>query len=132
MTEQGSRTRSPALVSPPSRPSPHRNGGKAQQERWKRCVQSTQGALGELVAQPYLDRRFDKESKAAAEQMIAGIRQAFGDDLGQIAWMDPKTKARAASKLQTIAFQIGYPSKWRTYDFDVDPGNRPVMAVVTG
>jgi predicted metalloendopeptidase len=95
-------------------------GQDRQEERWKRCVQSTQGALGELVAQPYLDRRFDKDSKAAAEQMIAGIRQAFGDDLGQLTWMDPKTKARAATKLQTIAFQIGYPSKWRTYDFDVD------------
>ncbi len=98
-------------------------GQDKQQERWKRCVASTQGALGELVAQPYLDKRFDRDSKAAAEQMIAGIRQAFGADLARIAWMDPRTKARAAAKLQTIAFQIGYPAKWRAYDFEVDPKN---------
>ncbi len=96
-------------------------GQDKQRERWKRCVASTQGALGELVAQPYLDKRFDKDSKAAAEQMIGAIRQVFADDLARIEWMDPKTKARAAKKLDTIAFQIGYPSKWRTYDFEVDP-----------
>jgi predicted metalloendopeptidase len=99
------------------------SGQDRMRERWKRCIASTQAALGELVARPYLDRRFDGESKAAAEHMISGIRQAFGDDLAQITWMDPKTKARAATKLQAIAFQIGYPSKWRTYDFDVDAKN---------
>jgi putative endopeptidase len=35
--------------------------------------------------------------------------------------MDPKTKARASKKLEAIAFQIGYPNKWRAYDFDVTP-----------
>jgi putative endopeptidase len=35
--------------------------------------------------------------------------------------MDTATKQRALAKLSAMAYLIGYPNKWRTYDFDVDP-----------
>ena len=95
-------------------------GQEKQRERWKRCVEYTDESLGELLAQPYLEKRFGKDSKAAAEDMIAAIRAVFGEGLAALPWMDAATKKRAASKLQAIAFQIGYPSKWKTYDFEVD------------
>ena len=96
-------------------------GQDKQRARWKRCVASDEGALGELVAQPYLAKRFDEESKAAAEEMIGATSASrFADDLARIDWMDAKTKARASQKLDAISFQIGYPNKWRAYDFDVD------------
>ena len=95
-------------------------GQEKQRDRWKRCVEATDEAVGELLAQPYIEKRFDAESKAAAEQMIAAIRAAFDENLAGLAWMDEPTKKKAYSKLKAIAFQIGYPVKWKSYDFEID------------
>ena len=95
-------------------------GQPTQRARWKRCVGATDDSLGELLAQPYLDKRFGRDSKAAAEGMISAIRAVFAENLAALSWMDAATKKRAAAKLEAIAFQIGYPSKWKTYDFDID------------
>jgi predicted metalloendopeptidase len=37
--------------------------------------------------------------------------------------MDAATKARARQKLDAVAYLIGYPSKWKTYDFEVKPAS---------
>jgi putative endopeptidase len=37
--------------------------------------------------------------------------------------MDDATRARAKDKLASMKYLIGYPDKWRTYDFDVRPGD---------
>ncbi len=36
-------------------------------------------------------------------------------------WMDASTKARAAEKLKALAYLIGYPKKWKSYDFAIKP-----------
>jgi predicted metalloendopeptidase len=96
-------------------------GQEKQRDRWKRCVEATDDAVGELLAQPFVEKRFDAESKAAAEQMIGALRAAFDENLAHLAWMDEPTKKKAYSKLKAIAFQIGYPVKWKSYEFDIDP-----------
>jgi len=35
--------------------------------------------------------------------------------------MDAATKVKAAAKLKAMAYQIGYPKKWRTYAIKLDP-----------
>jgi predicted metalloendopeptidase len=94
-------------------------GQKAQRARWKRCVDATDRAVGELLAQPYVKANFTPESKEATERYVHEISVAFGQTVEKLEWMDATTKARAAEKLKTLAYLIGYPSKWKTYDFDV-------------
>ena len=98
-------------------------GQKEQRPRWKRCVAATDAALGELLAQPFVKKYFTPESKEATERYIAEVSRAFGDEVDKIEWMDPATKSKAREKLSKMAYLIGYPGKWRTYDFPIDPAS---------
>jgi predicted metalloendopeptidase len=98
-------------------------GQKEQRARWKRCVAATDQAVGELLAQPYVKSNFSPESKEATERYVHEIAAAFGQELDKLDWMEPATKARAAEKLKAIAYLIGYPNKWKSYDFDIKPGS---------
>ena len=95
------------------------SGQKQQRERWKRCVDATDEALGELLAQPFVDLRFGGDSKRGAEKLVQGIRQAMAARLDELAWMDAATRAKARDKLDGMAFLIGFPDKWKKYDFEV-------------
>jgi endothelin-converting enzyme/putative endopeptidase len=90
-------------------------GQPEQQARWKRCVQATDGALGEAVGQVYVTQEFPPSSKAATLQMVHDIENAMDQDLDTLNWMGPETKARAKIKLKAIADKIGYPDHWRDY-----------------
>ena len=70
-------------------------GAAEQRPRWKRCVDSTSGGLGELAGQPFVKTYFAGESKAASEAMVKEISAAFNRGLDTLGWMDAKTKARA-------------------------------------
>lgn len=96
-------------------------GQTKQRDRWKRCVESTDHSLGELLAQPFVEKNFGTGSKTAVEQMVFAIRDAFDKRLNQIDWMDDATRSKAHSKLQQMEYLIGYPSQWRSYDFPIDP-----------
>ncbi|MCC6647084.1 MAG: M13 family metallopeptidase [Polyangiaceae bacterium] len=97
-------------------------GQATQRARWKRCVDATDRALGELLAQSFVARRFGKDQKHAVEAMVFAIRDAFGEEVSRLDWMDEKTQARAVEKLKAMAYLIGYPSKWREYTFAVEQG----------
>jgi len=97
------------------------SGQKELAPRWKRCVEATDLALGELLAQPFIKAKFAGDSKSAAEAMVSEINKQFAHDLEQLDWMDGKTKERATSKLKAMEYLIGYPSKWKAYDFEIDP-----------
>jgi len=94
-------------------------GQKELRPRWKRCVAMTDEALGELLAQPYVKKRFSAESKQGVSMMFAAISRAFSDGLAELSWMDETTRKRAAGKLGKMAYLIGYPDTWRRYDFPV-------------
>lgn len=89
--------------------------------RWRRCVNATDDAMGELLGQAFVKVAFAGESKTAAEDMVREISAAFSREVGELSWMDQKTKNRALEKLRAMAYLIGYPNKWRSYDFPVDP-----------
>lgn len=96
-------------------------GQAENRPRWRRCVAATDGSLGDLLGQAYVSKNFAGESKQAAEGLVHAISAAFGADLGHLAWMDGPTRAKASEKLAAMAYLIGYPEKWKTYDFTVDP-----------
>jgi putative endopeptidase len=90
-------------------------GQPEQQARWKRCVQATDGALGEALGQVYAAQEFPPSSKAATLQMVHDIENAMEQDLDTLDWMSSETKARAKAKLHAVADKIGYPDHWRDY-----------------
>jgi len=89
--------------------------------RWKRCVQHTENALGDLVGQMFVRDRFAGTSKSWAEQQVHAIVAAMVDNLDALPWMDPATKAKAKAKLVAMTYQIGYPNKWKSYAVKLDP-----------
>ena len=97
------------------------SGQKEIRERWKRCIRSTDFALGDLLAQPYIAMRFAGGSKEAAEKMVHAIGEVFEKELNELGWMDPETRERARAKRQRMEFLIGYPDKWKVYSFPIDP-----------
>ncbi len=91
-------------------------GQQKPEDRWKRCVRSTDGAMGDLLGKAYVDQRFAGESKTIAVDMITGIEGAFRAGLPKLAWMDDATRAAANGKVDTIVNKIGYPDALRTYE----------------
>jgi putative endopeptidase len=91
------------------------SGAKEIQARWKRCVQLTDGALGEALGQPYVQETFGTEGKQRMLKMVNALEEALGDDIQSLDWMTPETKKQAEAKLQAISNKIGYPDHWRDY-----------------
>jgi putative endopeptidase len=91
------------------------NGQKEMQPRWKRCVQTTDGLLGEALGKPYVDETFGPEGKQRMLKMVNALEEALGQDIQGLDWMTPETKKQAAVKLQAITNKIGYPDTWRDY-----------------
>lgn len=91
------------------------SGQQELEPRWKRCVKSTDGALGMALGKLYVDRTFGADGKARTLKMVQGIESAMRQDIGQLTWMSDTTKKKAYEKLDTIVNNIGYPDSWRDY-----------------
>lgn len=92
------------------------SGAKEDRPRWKKCVEYTDGALGEALGRIFVARAFGADSKVITNQMVSEIEKSFERDLESIQWMDSTTKRRALEKLQKITNKIGFPDRWRNYD----------------
>jgi putative endopeptidase len=90
-------------------------------KRWKRAVGATNRALGEAVGRIYVAKYFTPEAKRQMQQLVANLKTAFHGRIERVDWMSPKTKQQALTKLSQFSVKIGYPSKWKTYDFQVSP-----------
>ena len=84
--------------------------------RWKRCVASTDRALGEALGQLYVSRTFTPQAKERARMMVANLVAALRDDLTTLSWMSDETRKKAIGKLEAYVRKIGYPDKWRDYE----------------
>jgi endothelin-converting enzyme/putative endopeptidase len=90
-------------------------GQKEQKARWKRCVAAVDGDLGEALGKAYVEKTFGADGKARTLAIVKRIEAAMGQDLDQLTWMTPATKAKAKEKLAAVTNKIGYPDKWRDY-----------------
>ncbi len=91
------------------------SGQQEIESRWKRCVKSTDNALGMALGKLYVDRTFGAEGKERTLKMVQGIEAAMREDIGQLSWMSEATKKKAYEKLDAIVNNIGYPDQWRDY-----------------
>jgi predicted metalloendopeptidase len=87
--------------------------------RWKRCVKSADEHLGELLGQAFVRERFSPEAKRDVEDMVATVRAAMRAELQSLTWMDDATRTAAVEKLDKMGQKIGYPSVWKTYDYEL-------------
>jgi putative endopeptidase len=83
--------------------------------RWKRGVAFVEGAVGEAVGQLYVERHFPPRSKAAMDELVANLLEAYRRSITDLDWMTSETKERAFRKLATFRPKIGYPEKFRDY-----------------
>ncbi|HEU0134836.1 MAG TPA: M13 family metallopeptidase, partial [Allosphingosinicella sp.] len=91
-------------------------GRERQRDRWQRAVSEVEGTLGEAIGKVYVERHFPPSSKVAMEALVANLRLAMTDNLKDLPWMTPATRAAAKAKLDALTVKIGYPAKFETYD----------------
>ena len=91
------------------------SGTKEQQPRWKRCVQSTDGALGEALGMEFVKVKFTPQMKARMDELISNLFAALQQRIQALPWMSDQTKPRALAKLMAIRRKIGYPDTLRGY-----------------
>ena len=89
------------------------NGVTQQRPRWKRVVQQTNGYLGELIGQVYVDEYLPKGSKEKLLEIGNSIRDVYADHIRNLDWMSEETKVKAQRKLAKIVMKVGYPDKWK-------------------
>ncbi len=90
-------------------------GAKEMKPRWKRCVESTDGLLGEALGRKYVEKHFPPQAKARMQDMVKNLLAAMGDVIRGLEWMTPATKTKALEKLSKYDVKIGYPDKWKDY-----------------
>ena len=91
------------------------SGTPQQRERWKRGVAVTEGALGEEIGKEYVARHFPPAAKAAMDELIKYLIEAYRISITNLDWMSPATKTKALEKLGKFTPKVGYPDKWRDY-----------------
>ena len=92
------------------------SGQKVQTPRWQRMSQLTDGTLGELLGQLYVEQHFKPEAKARMQEMIANLIKAYEIRIKKLDWMSEQTKVKALEKLHAFTPKIAYPDKWKNYD----------------
>jgi putative endopeptidase len=81
--------------------------------RWKRVVEQTDGSLGELIGQVYVNEYLPKGTKEKLLEIGNAIKAVYADRIKGLTWMSEPTKQKALKKLGTIIMKVGYPDKWK-------------------
>lgn len=89
------------------------SGVKEEKPRWKRIVEQTNGALGELIGQIYIKEYLPKGSKEKLLEIGNNIRDVYAERIKKLDWMSEATKEKALYKLSKIVMKVGYPDKWK-------------------
>jgi len=89
------------------------HGVKEPRPRWKRVVTQTDGSLGELIGQVYVDEYLPKGTKEKLLEIGNAIKSVYADHIKNLNWMSDATKKKAISKLNKVIMKVGYPDKWK-------------------
>lgn len=98
-------------------------GVKELPPRWRRCLHQVDRDLGELLGQSYVKARFAGDAKARAVDLTKAVLGAMRAELDNLPWMDDPTRTAAKQKLDKMAYLVGFPETWRTYEFEVKRGD---------
>ncbi|MGE5399160.1 MAG: M13 family metallopeptidase [Bacteroidota bacterium] len=91
------------------------SGIEEQKPRWKRIQDATEGQLGELLGQIYVQKYYSPATKKRYEKLVADIIDAFAERIKRLDWMSDSTKEKALAKLNAVTRKVGYPDKWKDF-----------------
>ena len=91
------------------------SGVPSIRERWKRGVSVTEGALGEAIGEVYVERHYPPTAKAAMDELVGNLIEAYRQSIATLEWMTAETRERALAKLDAFTPKIGHPEVWRDY-----------------
>jgi len=91
------------------------SGIPSQKPRWKRGLMLVEQCMGEALGKQYVAEYFPAEAKSRMDKLVKNLLVAYKQDIENLSWMTPQTKAKALEKLATFKTKIGYPDKWRDY-----------------
>ncbi len=92
------------------------SGQKVQTPRWQRMSSLTDGTVGELLGQLYVDKHFKPEAKARMQELVSNLVKAYEIRIKNLDWMSEITKQKALDKLHAFTPKIAYPDKWKAYE----------------
>ncbi|XP_030842476.1 neprilysin-1 [Strongylocentrotus purpuratus] len=84
------------------------DGERADEPRWKTCVQRCTVLMSSSVGAMFIRKHFDEQSKIEARKMVQHIREVLLDILEGTDWMDDDTKQEAIAKATATYDLIGY------------------------
>ncbi len=105
-------------------------GTEKNEPRWKRVITSTNNALGEAIGQMFIKEYFPPEAKERMLHLVENIEVSLGNRIQKLDWMSDITKENALEKLAAINVKIGYPDKWRSYEYLIVENNSYVQNVL--
>ena len=91
------------------------SGTKTQRPRWKRMLDATEDAIGELVGQEWVKSYCSPATKARYTKLTDDIINVYRDRIKNLTWMTAETKQRALGKLDKVTRKVAYPDQWRDY-----------------
>lgn len=89
------------------------SGVAERKPRWKDVVETTDGYLGELIGQVYVDEYLPKGTREKLMEIGNNIRDVYAEHIKKLDWMSDSTKTKALNKLSKIIMKVGYPDKWK-------------------
>ncbi len=95
------------------------SGTEEQRPMWRRAVDTVNVTLGEVVGKVYVREHFPPQAKQRMEKLVQNLIAAYEKSIRELDWMSPATKVEALDKLAKFTPKIGYPDKWREYDFEI-------------
>ena len=91
-------------------------GTKTLQERWKRCVASVDGQLGEASGKMFVDQYFGAEGRNKVHEIVNNVMEQLSLSITASDWMSEETKQKALLKLRKISTsKLGFPDRYRDY-----------------
>ncbi len=91
------------------------SGAKEPQARWKKMCNTTDGSLGELLGQLWVEKYFTADAKKRMLDLVNNLQKVYRGRIEKLTWMNVDTKAKALVKMDKIINKIGYPDKWKDY-----------------
>lgn len=84
-------------------------GVKERPKRWKTCIEDIEQTMEFGLSSLYVQKAITKEGKKVASEIVRNVTRQFKNNLVNVEWMDVTTKAAAFTKVDSIAYNIGYP-----------------------
>ena len=90
-------------------------GAEQARPRDKRAISAVNAYIGDALGKLYTDKYFPASAKAAIQEMVKNIKDAFVRRIDTLGWMAASTKEEAKKKVASMTVGVGYPDKWTDY-----------------